>query len=169
MLGYDAAALALICKVLSLQQIQPSATMTFLHPLPSILPRHNLSCALRIRLSRAPILSSNRSTLTMSWRSSSTTNEGLVANLRKNGLIKSDAVREAMLKVDRAHFCSTLPYEDSPQTIGYDATISAPHIHASVGSFFPLSFSLHTVAEYLAGLRGAAGTSGAREEGSRHW
>jgi protein-L-isoaspartate(D-aspartate) O-methyltransferase len=27
-----------------------------------------------------------------------------------------------------------MPYEDSPQFIGYEATISAPHMHASVGS-----------------------------------
>lgn len=35
-----------------------------------------------------------------------------------------------MLQTDRADFCSTNPYEDSPQLIGYHATISAPHMHA---------------------------------------
>lgn len=35
------------------------------------------------------------------------------------------------LKVDRAHFSPYAPYTDSPQTIGYAATISAPHMHAS--------------------------------------
>lgn len=34
------------------------------------------------------------------------------------------------LQVDRAKFISTFPYQDSPQSIGYGATISAPHVHA---------------------------------------
>ncbi|PWW80588.1 protein-L-isoaspartate O-methyltransferase [Tuber magnatum] len=67
----------------------------------------------------------------MSWRCSSASNEGLIANLFRHGLIKNDIVREAMGKVDRAHFSPVMPYEDSPQRIGYDATISAPHIHAN--------------------------------------
>lgn len=38
-----------------------------------------------------------------------------------------------MLSVDRAHYCPSpsTAYEDSPQSIGYGATISAPHMHAS--------------------------------------
>lgn len=38
-----------------------------------------------------------------------------------------------MEKVDRAHFCPdpSYAYEDSPQSIGHAATISAPHMHAS--------------------------------------
>lgn len=36
-----------------------------------------------------------------------------------------------MLKVDRAFYCpSEQPYFDSPCSIGYGATISAPHMHA---------------------------------------
>lgn len=36
-----------------------------------------------------------------------------------------------MLKVDRAHYCpSSSPYTDSPHSINYGATISAPHMHA---------------------------------------
>ncbi|KAI8384047.1 protein-L-isoaspartate O-methyltransferase [Blakeslea trispora] len=34
-----------------------------------------------------------------------------------------------MKKVDRRDFCPRDPYADSPQTIGYAATISAPHMH----------------------------------------
>ncbi|KAI4141062.1 MAG: hypothetical protein LQ341_003622 [Variospora aurantia] len=34
-------------------------------------------------------------------------------------------------QVDRAHYSPALPYQDSPQTIGFGATISAPHMHAS--------------------------------------
>lgn len=36
-----------------------------------------------------------------------------------------------MLGVDRAHYAPYAPYQDSPQSIGYRATISAPHMHAS--------------------------------------
>jgi len=35
------------------------------------------------------------------------------------------------LGVDRAHYSPSSPYTDSPQSIGYSATISAPHMHAS--------------------------------------
>lgn len=37
----------------------------------------------------------------MAWRSSGPTNEALIANLRRNGLIRSERVKEAMLKVRR--------------------------------------------------------------------
>ena len=33
------------------------------------------------------------------------------------------------MKVDRAHYAPSNPYSDSPQSIGYRATISAPHMH----------------------------------------
>jgi protein-L-isoaspartate(D-aspartate) O-methyltransferase len=35
-----------------------------------------------------------------------------------------------MLLVDRAHYAARSPYQDSPQSIGHGATISAPHMHA---------------------------------------
>jgi protein-L-isoaspartate(D-aspartate) O-methyltransferase len=66
----------------------------------------------------------------MSWRCSGTTNQELISNLQRFGRI-SERVHEAFLKVDRAHFSPTEPYADAPQRIGYDATISAPHMHAS--------------------------------------
>ena len=34
-------------------------------------------------------------------------------------------------KVDRANYAPNFPYEDSPQSIGHRATISAPHMHAA--------------------------------------
>ena len=46
------------------------------------------------------------------------------------GVIKTYAVKQAMLAVDRAFFSPIHPYTDSPQSIGYNATISAPHMHA---------------------------------------
>ncbi|KAI9777706.1 MAG: hypothetical protein M1839_008625 [Geoglossum umbratile] len=67
----------------------------------------------------------------MAWRSSGTSNEGLINNLANNGLIRSERVKEAMLAVDRADYCPRSAYGDSPQGIGHDATISAPHMHAS--------------------------------------
>ncbi|KAF9094558.1 hypothetical protein BGX23_001936 [Mortierella sp. AD031] len=36
-----------------------------------------------------------------------------------------------MLAVDRGNFSRFKPYEDAPQTIGYNSTISAPHMHAA--------------------------------------
>jgi len=69
----------------------------------------------------------------MAWRCSGSTNAGLVSNLAGAGIIKSPRVRSAMGAVDRAHFClhPSVAYEDSPQSIGYAATISAPHMHAA--------------------------------------
>uniref|UniRef100_A0A8C7GNJ4 Protein-L-isoaspartate(D-aspartate) O-methyltransferase n=1 Tax=Oncorhynchus kisutch TaxID=8019 RepID=A0A8C7GNJ4_ONCKI len=56
---------------------------------------------------------------------------GLSRDLRsENGIIKSDKVYEVMLATDRGHFSRCNPYMDSPQAIGYQATISAPHMHA---------------------------------------
>lgn len=78
-----------------------------------------------------PYRSVSSSAYTMSWRCSSSTNEGLIENLWKNDLIQTERVKEAFQKVDRANFSKRDPYEDSPQVIGYDATISAPHIHAA--------------------------------------
>ena len=35
-----------------------------------------------------------------------------------------------MLRVDRKNYCNHDPYKDRPQGIGYNVTISAPHMHA---------------------------------------
>ncbi|KAL8434618.1 hypothetical protein ACSSS7_003093 [Eimeria intestinalis] len=66
----------------------------------------------------------------MAWRSHGRTNAELVQNLRRNGVFRDQRVYETMLKVDRGFFVRTDPYADSPQPIGFDATISAPHMHA---------------------------------------
>ncbi|RMZ82304.1 hypothetical protein DV738_g1816, partial [Chaetothyriales sp. CBS 135597] len=66
----------------------------------------------------------------MAWRSSGHTNAELINNLFKSGLTKAPRVRDSMAAVDRAHYAPRAAYEDSPQTIGYSATISAPHMHA---------------------------------------
>jgi protein-L-isoaspartate(D-aspartate) O-methyltransferase len=75
----------------------------------------------------------SRRTTAMAWRCTGRTNAELIANLSAASIISSPRVRAAMTAVDRAHFCPSpsFAYEDSPQTIGYGATISAPHMHAS--------------------------------------
>ncbi|KAJ8922640.1 hypothetical protein NQ315_007672 [Exocentrus adspersus] len=66
----------------------------------------------------------------MAWRSHGKTNAELIRNLRANGIIRSDAVENAMLAVDRGHYSKNSPYMDAPQGIGFAVTISAPHMHA---------------------------------------
>ncbi|KAL4805243.1 protein-L-isoaspartate O-methyltransferase [Aspergillus unguis] len=65
----------------------------------------------------------------MAWSCSGTTNTELIENLSKAGLIKDERVKRAMMAVDRGHYARNRPYSDSPQPIGYGATISAPHMH----------------------------------------
>jgi len=58
--------------------------------------------------------------------------EEFVTSLEQFKIVKSDIVGKAMRKVDRANYVRDVScaYEDSPQPIGYEATISAPHMHA---------------------------------------
>lgn len=66
----------------------------------------------------------------MAWRSHGSSNAELVRNLKKNGVISDPRVERAMLSVDRSDFCPVDPYRDAPQSIGYNVSISAPHMHA---------------------------------------
>lgn len=66
----------------------------------------------------------------MAWTSSGKSHADLVGNLRNNGVIKSQRVYDTLMATDRAHYSQRSPYMDSPQSIGYKATISAPHMHA---------------------------------------
>ncbi|CDJ44108.1 Protein-L-isoaspartate O-methyltransferase, related [Eimeria tenella] len=66
----------------------------------------------------------------MAWRSHGSNNKELVENLRRSGVFKDQRVFDVMLQVDRGHFVSQDPYLDMPQSIGFGATISAPHMHA---------------------------------------
>lgn len=45
-----------------------------------------------------------------------------------NGILKTPEVIEAMKQVDRGSFAKYNAYADSPQSIGYAVTISAPHM-----------------------------------------
>lgn len=78
----------------------------------------------------------------MAWMCSGKTNAELVANLGREGLITSRRVVEAMKAVDRRCYCRSKDeaYQDSPQSIGYGATITAPHMHAN---------AVEAVLEYL--------------------
>lgn len=56
------------------------------------------------------------------------------------GIFSSSRVREAMLAVDRGDFAPRSPYMDQPQGIGWNATISAPHMvchHNLCRNFYP--------------------------------
>ena len=68
----------------------------------------------------------------MAWRCSGASNLQLIENLASARILKTFSVIEAFKQVDRANFAPTSPYDDSPQPIGYSATISAPHMHAYV-------------------------------------
>ncbi|EGX89974.1 protein-beta-aspartate methyltransferase [Cordyceps militaris CM01] len=61
----------------------------------------------------------------MAWRCSGSTNKELIENMWKHKLISDSSTQ-----VDRRHYAPSQPYQDSPQYIGYQATISAPHMHA---------------------------------------
>ncbi|XP_043262531.1 protein-L-isoaspartate(D-aspartate) O-methyltransferase-like [Colletes gigas] len=69
----------------------------------------------------------------MAWpgRFHAKSNSDLMQYLKRSKVIKSDRVYEAMSSVDRGNYSdSSYVYIDSPQGIGYGATISAPHMHA---------------------------------------
>lgn len=57
----------------------------------------------------------------------------MVEHLRHYGVVSSNKVVEVMETIDRGLFvpAGTPAYVDSPMSIGYNATISAPHMHAS--------------------------------------
>lgn len=95
----------------------------------------------------------------MAWRSTGANNRDLFNQLRgtnfqtfssalhywtlsEHGVIKSDSVYNALANTDRKFYTQTAyPYVDSPQSIGYGATISAPHM---VSSLFVLNTSSPT-------------------------
>merc|ERR1712232_1317803 len=54
----------------------------------------------------------------------------LVRNLQHARLITHENVEKAMSCTDRKHYAPRDWYADSPQPIGMQATISAPHMHA---------------------------------------
>lgn len=99
-----------------------------------VLPVNVISVAvklLRVGFAVIVVLYLSRSVcFTMAWKSGGASHAELVSNLRKNGIIKSEKVFDVMMKTDRAAYAKCNPYMDSPQSIGFQATISAPHMHA---------------------------------------
>ena len=64
------------------------------------------------------------------------------------GIIASPRVVDAMMNVDRKFYCppGAKPYEDAPQMIGHNVTISAPHMHAMcLGVCACVRLSLHAM------------------------
>lgn len=70
----------------------------------------------------------------MAWTCHGGTNDELVNNLKSKHLVNNEKAYHAMLAIDRKAFVlselSSSAYEDRPLPIGYDVTISAPHMHA---------------------------------------
>uniref|UniRef100_A0A7I4E0N4 protein-L-isoaspartate(D-aspartate) O-methyltransferase n=1 Tax=Physcomitrium patens TaxID=3218 RepID=A0A7I4E0N4_PHYPA len=68
----------------------------------------------------------------MQWHCHGANYEELISNLQKRGILTSLHAAAAMSKVDRKLFvpATGYAYNDSPQVIGYGATISAPHMHS---------------------------------------
>ena len=67
----------------------------------------------------------------MSWfyRTRGSTNAELIKGLQQHGILHSGRVRDVLLSIDRANYCPDNPYVDTPQRIGWEQTISAPHMH----------------------------------------
>jgi protein-L-isoaspartate(D-aspartate) O-methyltransferase len=66
----------------------------------------------------------------MAWRCSGATNAELIDNLATANIIKSELIKNAFKSVDRGNYAPSNPYQDGPQGIGFQVTISAPHMHA---------------------------------------
>ena len=68
----------------------------------------------------------------MAWTCHGLSNKDMVRKLKDNQLIKNDLAIRVMEEIDRKEFVldQSMAYFDSPLSIGYDVTISAPHMHA---------------------------------------
>jgi len=66
------------------------------------------------------------------YRAKGSNNNDLINQLKEFGIIKSAQVEEAMRKTDRGFYVQdkSEAYLDTPLSIGWNATISAPHMHA---------------------------------------
>jgi len=66
------------------------------------------------------------------YRARATNNDGLIDQLKDFGIVESKEVEYAMRKTDRGLYSKDMreAYMDVPHSIGWDVTISAPHMHA---------------------------------------
>ncbi|KAG7529918.1 hypothetical protein FFLO_05323 [Filobasidium floriforme] len=78
----------------------------------------------------------------MAWHCTGKTNAELINNLVKSGIARPGRMAEAMKATDRKCYVPDKPtaYQDSPQPIGFGATISAPHMQA---------YALNSLEDYL--------------------
>ncbi|XP_031845383.1 protein-L-isoaspartate(D-aspartate) O-methyltransferase isoform X2 [Nomia melanderi] len=68
----------------------------------------------------------------MAWHCSGSTNQEMVAKLKEAGILATSKAEAAMLAIDRGNYChEPEPYLDRPRRIGFNVTISAPHMHAN--------------------------------------
>lgn len=106
------------------------------------LPRRFVSLtftSLRRRHNSAPFLNFSLFTAfrspfsRMETGTGSTGNKAMVENLKRFGVVSSKKVTEVMEALDRGLFVpvGSSAYADTPLPIGYNATISAPHMHAT--------------------------------------
>jgi len=71
--------------------------------------------------------------LSMNFNNDGASQDELVSNLHRNGILKTESVIDAMKKTDRKDFVNPKHgplYEDKPRNIGCEATITSPHMHA---------------------------------------
>ncbi|KAK2723013.1 protein-L-isoaspartate(D-aspartate) O-methyltransferase-like isoform X2 [Artemia franciscana] len=66
----------------------------------------------------------------MFFMTQSASNDELIDALKRQKVVKHEDVERAMRSVDRGFYCPSNAYFDAPESIGYGATISAPHMHA---------------------------------------
>ena len=71
----------------------------------------------------------NSNTNTLILPSSNPMNN-LLKSLIEKKYIHTQRVLNCMLQVDRKDFINVNPYQDSPQLVSHNVTISAPHMHA---------------------------------------
>lgn len=69
------------------------------------------------------------------WTCSASSNDQLIDNLMKEKIITSKRIEKTLRLVDRKSFLpretmNSIAYEDSPQPLTHEATISAPHMHS---------------------------------------
>lgn len=87
------------------------------------------------RLARALTIGSAAMPSVHGWTASASSNKDLVSNLQRDQRL-SARVADALLQTDRADFVApellSHAYEDRPLPIGFDVTISAPHMHAAM-------------------------------------
>lgn len=119
----------LAASVLShpLKQASFFATRPLLFLLLSSSPRRSVH---RQHHNRRTISSTSPTMFNFGMKNGPSSNEQLIQYLVSEGTIKHDRVTKAMKRTDRADFCPYSPYEDCAQPLGFDATISAPHMHA---------------------------------------